>query len=98
MTEIHAIPGLHVDLRRQPGGGYQIAAQHLRGGAEYEYCFTIEPAHAKAFAAALGVGESGIQGAWAAQVQQIAREGERTWLTRHGVPHDFSSWGEMSDF
>jgi hypothetical protein len=98
VTEIAAIPGLYVDLKRLPGGGYQIAAQHLRGGSEYEYWITIERAHVAAFAGALGADLSGIGDAWAAQVQEIAREGETTWLKRHGVPYGFSSWGEMSGF
>ena len=96
MTEIAGIPGLHVDLKQQPGGGYQIVAQHLRDGSDYEYWLTIEPADAAAFARALDAEVSGIGDAWAAQVQQIAGEGETSWLKRHDVRYGFFSWGNPS--
>lgn len=96
MTEIASIAGLHVELKRQPDAGYQIAAQHLRDVGEYEYWLTIAPSNVAAFASALGTRVRGVAEAWKTRVQQIAREGETTWMKRHVVPCEFSSWGASS--
>jgi hypothetical protein len=92
-TTIDAIPGLAVRLSRRPDDGFEIAGQHLRGGDEYEYFFTIEPAHVPGFAEAIGATPGEIESAWTARVQQIAVEGEGAWLTRHRVPYRFFSYG-----
>ena len=93
MTRITSIPGLYIDLNRQADGGFHIAAQHLLEHAEYEYWLAIAPTDVGAFAAALGTNPAGVIRAWEEQVQQIAVEGESTWLKRHGIPFGFFSWG-----
>lgn len=92
MTQIARIPGLYIDLKRTTDGGYEIAAQHLRESGEYEYLLSIAPADVVAFAAALGTDPAGVMPAWRAQVEEIAVEGETTWLKRHGIPYGFFSW------
>jgi hypothetical protein len=93
VTQIARIPGLYIDLKRKADGGFEIAAQHLRDGGEYEYWLTVAPEDVVAFATALGTDPEGVIPAWDEQVQEIAVEGETTWLKRHGVPYGFFSWG-----
>jgi hypothetical protein len=92
MTQISRIPGLHVDLKRKPDGGYEIAGQHLGKDGEYEYWLNIAPDDVLAFAVALGANAAGIGQAWQAQVQEIAVEGESTWLKRNGIPYRSFTW------
>lgn len=75
------------------GDSFQVTGQDFKSGhGEYEYSAKISPESLPTLAAALETDISGIEGAWAEQIERISSPGFVTWLKNVGVEFEFFSW------
>jgi len=87
---------LRVEAILDHDGALTIAGHDLNGWLdrdEYEYRITVPAAEVPRVVVALGGrAHDDVLALLGAHAEQIVRSGERTWLTKHGIEHRFSSY------
>lgn len=94
---------LYIRAYRTENGGFGFygedrSGNYPSGSSTYEYRLYVKPDDVHRVTAALGgVSDSEVIDLLAEQGENIVKEGESTWLSRHDVPYEFSSWTSFSD-
>jgi hypothetical protein len=72
---------------------FQVTGQDFKpDGGEYEYGAKVKREDLPTLADALGTDVSGIEAAWADQIERISTPGFVTWLKTKGVDFEFFGW------